>query len=116
MNLRTTVLLVVLLAAGGALYRFHDDVARRLGYATPRGEFHSAALTIVEQGLRPTNLQRIEVHAGGEPVVLERAGKSWNLPGGWPTRAAEAQELADLIAGLGSRFEPIPVPDTADLH
>lgn len=42
------------------------------------------------------------------------AGKElagWSLPGHWPTRPAEVNALVERVAGLRSRFDPIPVTD-----
>src|SRR5207244_7506474 len=47
---------------------------------------------------------------------LERgAGGEWTLPGKWPARKAEVDELVHLLTNLRSRFVPIPVRDPADL-
>src|SRR5207302_9251278 len=48
-------------------------------------------------------------------VELVRSGQAWNLPGGWPTRGPEVRELMAVVAGLDTRFAPIPVAGDADL-
>ena len=44
----------------------------------------------------------------GEPVDLDRTGKAWSLPGGWPTRGPEVAGARRLLAGLASRFDADP--------
>src|SRR5262249_52607037 len=40
----------------------------------------------------------------------------WSMPGNWPTRNAEVEELAGLLGRLHSRFEPVPIRADADLQ
>jgi hypothetical protein len=67
--------------------------------------------------LTPEQLERIDVQHGPRHVVLERssAGAEWSLPGKWPARKAEVDELVRLLTKLRSRFVPIPVHNPADL-
>lgn len=58
------------------------------------------------------SLRKIEINLGGlggQVVQLQRlsAQAPWNLPGKWPTRAAEVDRLVALLLGLRSRFQPI---------
>ncbi len=111
MNLRTTLLLVALAAGGGALWYFHDTLARRLGYARPKpGDAERPTAVALEKALRPELVSRIELHVAGAPVVLERKGKAWSLPGGWPARGPEVAQVVDAICGMSSRFDAIKLP------
>ena len=115
MNFRTTLLLLVLAAAGGAAYWYRDALAAKLGYGPPSADATPGTLYILRR-IRPESITRVEVAKDGNTVELVRNGKTWNLPGGWATRGPEVQELIDLITGLDSRFEPIPVGGDKDLQ
>jgi hypothetical protein len=103
MNFRTTLLLLVLAVGGGFAYWYFDRPAARP--------------TRTESALspEPKSITRIEIAKDGKTVDLVRDGNAWSLPGGWPTRRPEVQELVDLLTGLESRFEPIPVSEGEDL-
>src|SRR5207245_231152 len=107
MNLRTTLLLLLLAAAGGAAFVFQDDIAGRFG-TTPSATA-STETTGVLNALTPEALTRVEVAYNGTQVVLERQGKGWTLPGGWPTRTPEVRDLLNALTGLHSRFVPVPL-------
>src|SRR4051812_45377595 len=109
MNFRTTLILLLLAAGGGAAYLYRD----RFGDASRHAE--TPTTLAILRGIRPDAITRIEVTHDGETVELTREGKAWSLPGGWPSRGPEVQELVDKLAGLDSRFDPIPVGDGA-LH
>ena len=114
MNLRTTLLLLVLAAGGGALWYFHDEIALRLGYAPPPPNAAKIpTFTALRDAFDPARVSRIDIRVPGQPVVLERRGKSWSLPGGWPTRGPEVAQVVDLVSGLTSRFEAVPLTGEA---
>src|SRR5438067_2187891 len=115
MNFRTTLLLLVLAAGGGAAYYYRAPIAARLGRA-PRSADATPDTLFILRNLRPDTITRVEVTHDGNTVELVREGKAWSLPGGWPTRGPEVQELIDLLTGLDSRFDPIPVGGGTDLH
>ena len=52
----------------------------------------------------------VAVH-GAEPVYFGAAGpgKPLELQGNWPVRRNEVEELVSVLAGLKSRFQPVPV-------
>src|SRR5260221_6991421 len=111
MNLRTTVVLI-LLAAGGGLAWWLVPMALPKP-ADPNG---LGSPTVLDQKLAKENLRKIVVNTGPDKVVLEKgATGTWALPGKWPTRKAEADELVDLISGLHSRFAVVPLAAGADL-
>src|SRR5919201_3541101 len=115
MNLKTTLVLLVLAAAGGVLFWLGPAVVWPVAAPQPPAA-GGATLTVLQDELTPENLTRIEVRRGDRTVVLERApGGAWSLPGKWPARQPEAQELANLLTGLRSRFAPIPVANDDEL-
>src|SRR6266404_3993652 len=118
MNFRTTVVLILLAGIGAAVWFVGPRVASRVGLTSkpidPAGQGSPAVL---DAQLTRENVKRIEVQIGTEPVVLEKgAGNDWALPGKWPTRKTEAEELVALITGLHSRFLVVPIAADADLR
>jgi hypothetical protein len=114
MNLRTTLLLILLAVGGAAAYVNRDAIAARLGHAPRTAE--SPSTLYILRNIRPDSITRVDVSQDGQTVELVREGKAWSLPGGWPTRGPEVQELIDKLTGLDSRFDPIPVGTGSDLH
>jgi hypothetical protein len=114
MNFRTTLILLALAVGGGAAYWYRDALAARLGHAHPAADVTPDAIS-KGRLIRPDAITRIEVAHAGRTVELVREGKVWSLPGGWPTRGPEVQQLIDLLTGLDSRFEPIPVHSDTEL-
>lgn len=114
MNFRTTLVLVVLAVAGAVVFWLTPWTGLLPGRATEgRG---AGSLAVLETELTPDQMQRIDVQAGDQHVVLERGpGGVWSLPGGWPIRKAETEELVGLLGRLRSRFEPVPVAEPPDL-
>jgi hypothetical protein len=97
MNLKTTFVLLVLLAVvGGGWYAMTlraPDAA------------DSKSLDFLDKQLKPDALTRIEIKRPGQPpLVLEKSGEDWTLPGKWPVRSREVQELVRLLTTLHSRF------------
>src|SRR5262245_16924168 len=109
MNLRTTLLLLLLTAGGAAAFVFQDDIASRFGTTAPVTA--STETTGVLNALSPDTLTRVEITHNGQQVVLERQGKGWTLPGGWPVRVPEVRDLVNLLTGLRSRFIPVKLSD-----
>jgi hypothetical protein len=102
MNLKTTVILVLLTLAGAA-YWASSAVLRPV---TPE----SSTLRVLTAEITPDRLSRIEIGRAEPIIVLERkAGQAWALPGNWPVRAKEVEELVATLGGLRSRFAPIPI-------
>ncbi|HEY8503408.1 MAG TPA: hypothetical protein VIL46_02420, partial [Gemmataceae bacterium] len=113
MHLRTTIALIVLAAGGGVAYWKGEEIGARLGLGEARQAAPDAGtLSVLRERITGENLARVEVRApGNEPVVLAStpSGPGWALPGNWPVREPEVRELVNLLAGLESRFEPIPL-------
>ncbi len=103
MNLKTTLLLAILVGAGAAGVWYLDPSRTQTRPET-------TTLKFLESDLTAQNLIRIELLQGkNRRFLLEKTGNDWSLPGGWPVRAPETQELLDTVTHLHSRFTPIPI-------
>jgi hypothetical protein len=115
MNFRTTLLLLILVAGGVALYWYRPLVAEKLGLEARPATPDAGTLGVLEHEITADRVRRVEVvpgnSAGTAPALaFERTGKVWSLqPGAWPARKPETEELIALLTELRSRFEPIPV-------
>jgi hypothetical protein len=108
MNLKTTLLLLVLLGAGIGAWFWLDS--RRTETAI------NPSVAFLEEALTADKLSKIEVMRGKEPrFVLEKAGKEWALAGNWPSRPQETAEWIALLTSLRTRFAPISIAGDADL-
>src|SRR5262245_24352311 len=110
MNFRTTLLLLLLTAGGAAAFVFQNDIASRFG-KTASATASTETTDVLNKELSPDTLTRIEITHDGQQVVLERQGKGWTLPGGWPVRVPEVRDLVNLLTGLRSRFIPVKLSD-----
>ncbi|HXG13192.1 MAG TPA: DUF4340 domain-containing protein [Gemmataceae bacterium] len=119
MNLKTTLVLVVLVVMGGVLFVYGPDLAGWFGW-TPRppDPVGAQTLNVLANELKPQSLTRIEIRHSDRQMVLQRApGGEWTLPGRWPTRKPEVEQLVGLLTNLRSRFAPIPLTeDPPELH
>jgi Domain of unknown function (DUF4340) len=108
MNLKTTFLLVLLVAAGAAgwvIYTAQTPTAAK-----------SSTLRFLEESLQPASLTRITLAKGNDTrYTLERNGAEWSLPGRWPVRTQDVDHIVQVLTGLRSRFAPVPVAKDADL-
>ncbi len=109
MNFKTTLVLLVLVAAGalvGVGSWFRSELPPWL-VAPESARASSRSLEVLEKKLTPDHLTRIELVQGDRRLVLQRAADgAWSLPGQWPTRKAEVEGLVALLGGLRSRFVP----------
>jgi hypothetical protein len=108
MNLKTTFLLIVLAGAGvGAWYWV---ASRKIE------EPSSATLTFLNQSLTPDRITRVEAKRGKETLfTLERVGNDWVLPGKWPCRQQEAEQIVALLGSLRSRYVPVTIAADTNL-
>src|SRR5438445_5428785 len=106
MNYKTTLVLLALVIAGGVVYWLAPDLSPWLGLGPVQPSPQNAGTNgILQQELTPQKLERIDVQHGQRLLVLERgAGGEWTLPGKWPARKAEVDELVHLLTHLRSRF------------
>jgi hypothetical protein len=110
MNFKTTLVLLMLAVAGGALFWLGIP---QLSRPTPGSD--AGTLSFLTD-LTPERLRRVDVQSGTEHVTLERGpGGDWSLPGKWPTRKLEVEGLIHVLTGLESRFAPLPLHETTPL-
>ena len=123
MHLKTTLFLLILLLLGMVLFVLGPALAPLVSTWLDLGPrpvkvSNSGTLGILEEDLQAENLTRIELRHGDHQVILERnaSNSDWNMPGNWPTRKPEVEELIRLLTGLHSRFDPIALGDPPDLE
>jgi hypothetical protein len=108
MNFKTTIVLAVLVVVGGLVWLVYPSQRKHAA--------GSESLTILEKEIKPERLRRIEVIYPERSVVFERSPDGeWTLPGKWPTRQAEVEQLVNLLASFHSRFAPIALGNSPDL-
>ncbi len=107
MNLKTTIVLLTLIILGSAAWLL-------VALLSP-GTVSSDTLAVLERELRPESVTRIEIVHGDRRIVLDKGADGWSLPGKWPVRKPEAEQLVGLLTSLHTRFAPIPVADKAEL-
>jgi hypothetical protein len=109
MNWKSTTALLLLAGAAGAWFFLGDTWKPRLGIGTAHTEPPASSANRALDMLTPDDITFIKVvFPSGEPLTVERAdAKSpWKMPGNWPPRFPEVQELARTLGTLRSRFHP----------
>src|SRR5262245_31052077 len=102
MNLKTTLVLLVLAVAGGSWFYVTQKsgtppLPPSLGLTTtPAGSAPAATLTVLEEELTPGKITRIEIRRADQPILLEKGKDSWTIEGKWLTRPREVEELVGL--------------------
>ncbi len=113
MNLKTTLVLLVLAVGAGVFGFLGTPITEWLGWTPkPPDPTGAGTLEVLTSELQPEALTRIEIQARGSdrPVQLERSpGGEWTAPGQWPTRKPEVEQLVSVLTNLRSRFVPIPL-------
>jgi hypothetical protein len=108
MNIKTTIVLCVLILIGGAAWLGVTMLA-------PSGAA-SETLTTLETKLQPDAISRIEITRGERKVVLEKGADGWSLPGKWPVRKPEVDHLVSVLSSLRSRFTAVSAASEDDLE
>jgi hypothetical protein len=115
MNLKTTLVLLVLVAAAGALIWWGQLPPALDPALTPPPVADRGTRAVLDE-LEPKQIVLIKVHnANGETRLERKPDGVWNMPGNWPTRQAEVEELAQLLGNLHSRFVPLPIRTNDEL-
>ncbi|HEX3315824.1 MAG TPA: DUF4340 domain-containing protein, partial [Gemmataceae bacterium] len=110
MNLRTTVILVLVAVLGAGAWAYFNQAQKTSAES-------SAVVEFLDKELTPEKLTRIELSRKGQPdVTLDKAGGVWTLPGKWPVRDREVDKLVKTLTSLHSRFEPKEIGKDADRH
>jgi hypothetical protein len=117
MNIKTTIALLVLAGGCVALFWKGPELAPRLGLAPQPEEVKEGPGDILA-GFPADRITRVEIEAPGRPkLALESPapGKPLELPGRWPIRRSEVDDLLAKLHGLKSRYYPIAAKSDADL-
>ena len=63
--------------------------------------------------IKPEDVKSVDVTVPGSAARLSSGpptpGKPLELPGNWPVRRNEVEELVGVLAGLKSRFQPVAI-------
>jgi Domain of unknown function (DUF4340) len=145
MNLKTTIVLAFLVAAGTGAWFWLDS-------RQPAEAEASSSLDFLQTKLSADKITRVEVtrlhkpldlpHRGASAFgltsvplghgprlasfapldkaptilfVLEKSGQEWTLPGNWPVRPQETKQWLAVLTSLRSRFAPIVLSDPIQL-
>src|SRR5436305_10137413 len=100
MNLKSTIVLVVLALGIGALILFGASLAPKAGLAPPpeppaKGKSAQALAEITPSEI--TSLTVNVPNAGPVKFTAAEAGKPLELPGNWPARRDEVEELVAAV-------------------
>lgn len=114
MNLKTTFLLLFLTIAGAA--GWYGYQSNWFGYGPKKTAADGQdALTVLEEGLKGKEITHLEIRRGDRSIVLDHGASGWTLPGKWPTRESEVDDLVRTLSHLQTRFQPIPLGENSDL-
>lgn len=113
----STLVLAIAAAAGVLWLGFGDWTRQKLGVVPATPDSTSAAAIALKKHLQPEAIRRIErsLPGGDTDVLIRGEDGEWTQPGNWPVRQADARELAKSLCDLTTRFQPIPLPEKADL-
>ncbi len=117
MNWKSTLALVLLAGAAAAWFFVGDDLGPKLGLKPAHPEPPKSAAVGSLDALTPAAITRVEItFPSGDPLVIERptAGAEWKMPGNWPLRKSEAEELVEMLGNLRTRFHALPLPEGSD--
>jgi Domain of unknown function (DUF4340) len=117
MNLKTTIALLILAGGCALLFWKGEELAPRLGLAPRPDSSVDAGTFELLKDLPVNQITRIEIDVAGQSkLVLQAAeGQPLELPGNWPIRRSEVDEMLHLLHDLKSRYQPIPIDDKTDL-
>jgi hypothetical protein len=118
MNLKTTLVLLAVVAGGAVVWWLTPALPSWMGLTPAAPAEDAGTLRTLSSNVLPSQLTHIEIVPRGtdRPVVLDRGpGDVWTAPGQWPTRKSEVEQLVNLLTGLNSRFDPLPVADESRL-
>ena len=118
MNWKSTLVLVVLAGVAGLWLWKGDEWGPEIGLIPTHTEPPPSEAIRTVDAFTPAAITRIEIaFPSGDPLVLDRADANaeWRLPGNWPLRKPEVEELVQTLGTLRTRFYAIPLSEGADL-
>jgi Domain of unknown function (DUF4340) len=114
MSWRTTLVLVALTVAGAGVWWVGPRLPSWLNPSpsTPP-QTDAGTIAVFSDKLEPENLRLIQIsdRQGRVLVKLTRDQGHWSLPGGWPVRTREVDDLVRRLGSLHSRFDPFPLSE-----
>lgn len=114
MNGKASLTLVVLAGAAALWFFKADKWGPHIGIRPANPERARSEAVGMLEALSPQRITKVEIaFPNGEPLVLERAATDaeWRLPGNWPLRRPEVEELVETLGTLCSRFHGIPLAE-----
>ncbi len=118
MNTKSTLALVLLAAAAGVWFFMGDELAPKLGMRPTQPEPAKSEAAVALDALAPAAITAITVNfPSGDPLKLSResADSAWKLPGNWPPRVGEVEDLVKALGSLHARFHPQALGESPDL-
>ncbi len=114
MNLKSTIALIILAAAVGVAIWQGASLAPKAGLAPPPEPPAKGKSAQTLPGIVPGEITALTVNVPGSAPVKFAAtepGKPLELPGNWPARRNEVEELVAAVTDVKSRFQPVPIGD-----
>jgi hypothetical protein len=118
MNLKSTFALLVLAGGVAALIWQGSALAPKVGLAPEPNPPAAGTSATTLAKLDRSAITGLTIRApGAAPIEFKAAGpgQPLELPGNWPVRRNEVEELIAVVTGVRSRFESMPVPVSKDL-
>jgi hypothetical protein len=113
MNLKTTLILLVLVVAGGGLLYTGVDLPSWVNPAPQPSKPSPSGTREFLANLSPEQIIHLKVQTNGQVTSLRRGKEgTWSMPGDWPTWKQRVDALVERVGHLHSRFEAEPI--TAD--
>jgi Domain of unknown function (DUF4340) len=112
MNLKTTLALVILAVLVAVLVWKGPDLAPKVGLAPEPAPAAKGTSADALAKINAPDISAVTVNVpGSAPIKFSaaEAGKPLELPGNWPIRRNEVEELVGTLCGLKSRFQPVAI-------
>ena len=106
-----TLLLIVLVTAGGLWLGFEDRIRATVIGVTPGNSPTAKSSARLTELINGGGIQAITLTQPQQPalVLTKNADGTWSQPGNWPLRDSEVAVLVNAITSLQSRFDTIAV-------
>ena len=118
MHFKTTIFLLLLSGGCVALFWKGPELAPRLGLASKPSHGDDEGTNQALARLPVEKITEVEIQAPDQAKVVLKAaaaGQPLELPGNWPIRRSEVDELLRVLHDLRSRYYPISIDHTTDL-
>lgn len=118
MNLKSTIALLLLAGGVGVLIWKGGDLAPQVGLAPEPNPPAAGSSTAALEHLKRDRITAVTIKApGAAPIefTAQGPGQPLELPGNWPVRRNEVEELIAAVTGVRSRFESVPLDEAKDV-